>query len=151
MVGIALIAFLDACQASTCLLAIQAGAEDCRSILPVQEQHRQGLALLEPLHWCPDSFEEGKFLVTNVVCVACLQKWAAQEDVVYARPLASAGDHVTSVEDGLPTWVCEVMVTKPTMEEALQFVRNVETDVDARVVITSADAAKKAVPDCLGP
>lgn len=59
---------------------------------------------------------------------------------------------MTCVEDGLPTWVCEVMVTKPSMEAALEYVRKVESDIDRIIKITpAADNAKaqQAVPDCL--
>ena len=80
------------------------------------------------------------------------QKWATREDVVYARPLVKAGDSVVSVEDGLPTWVCEVMVTKPTMQQAIDFVKGVETDIDDVIIITPEaefNKAKRAVPDCL--
>ncbi|KAK9804152.1 hypothetical protein WJX73_005604 [Symbiochloris irregularis] len=80
------------------------------------------------------------------------EEWDGQEDVVYCRPLVKAGDSVTSVEDGLPTWVCEVMVTKPTMEKALEYVRKVESDIDSIIKITPAAQnarAQQAVPDCL--
>jgi hypothetical protein len=30
------------------------------------------------------------------------------------------------VADGLPTWVCELMVVKPTVQEAIDFVKHIE-------------------------
>jgi len=39
------------------------------------------------------------------------------------------------VEDGLPTWVCEVMVRKPTVEAAIQFVSEIEADFQASMRI----------------
>ena len=83
-----------------------------------------------------------------------VQEWARQEDVVYARPLVRAGERVTSVEGGLPTWVAEVMVTKPHLDAALDFVRRVETEIDRVILITpdrDSHRARQAVPDCLSP
>lgn len=34
------------------------------------------------------------------------------------------------VEDGLPTWVCELMVVKPTVQEAIDFVQSIEKAMD---------------------
>ena len=50
-------------------------------------------------------------------------------DVLYARPLVAAGDRVTCVDDGMPTWVAELMVAKPTVEAAIEFVQQIEASV----------------------
>jgi hypothetical protein len=36
---------------------------------------------------------------------------------------------VTCVADGLPTWVCELMVVKPTVVEAIDFIKAIEADM----------------------
>ena len=36
---------------------------------------------------------------------------------------------VVCKEDGLPTWVCQVLVTKPTLAEAIQWVTEIEEDI----------------------
>ena len=59
-----------------------------------------------------------------------LAKWATHPDVLYARPLVPAGSKVTCVDDGLPTWVCEIMVVKPTVEEAVEFIKGIEAALD---------------------
>lgn len=41
-----------------------------------------------------------------------------------------AGEKVVCVEDGLPTWVCELMVIKPTVDEAIEFIKQIETELD---------------------
>jgi len=46
--------------------------------------------------------------------------------VLYVRPLVAEGQKVTAVTDGMPTWVAEVMVKKPTIEEAIEFVTAIE-------------------------
>ena len=63
-----------------------------------------------------------------------LQKYEAHPDVLYARPLVAAGEKVTAVEDGMPTWVAELMVEKPTVEEAIDFVQQIERETVVPVV-----------------
>ena len=55
--------------------------------------------------------------------------------VLYARPLVDAGSSVVCVEDGLPTWVCELMVTKPDIHEAIEFVKAIEQEIQAAMPI----------------
>jgi hypothetical protein len=55
----------------------------------------------------------------------CEQDWEEHPDVIYARPLVSVGEKVICVEDGLPTWVAEIMVKRPTVEDAIQFVNEI--------------------------
>lgn len=54
--------------------------------------------------------------------------------MLYARPLVEKGQKVTSVTDGMPTWVCELMVVKPTIEEAIEFVKAIEAGLDIPIV-----------------
>jgi hypothetical protein len=41
-----------------------------------------------------------------------------------------AGSKVVCVADGLPTWVCELMVVKPTVQEAIDFVTSIDASLD---------------------
>lgn len=59
-----------------------------------------------------------------------LEPWQDHADVLYARALVPAGSKVVCVEDGLPTWVCELMVVKPTVQEAIDFVNEIERQLD---------------------
>ena len=43
------------------------------------------------------------------------------------------GSKVVCVEDGLPTWVCEVMAAKPTLEEAVAFVKEIESGLQVPI------------------
>ena len=43
-------------------------------------------------------------------CCVRAQKFQDDPQVVYCRALAAKGSKVTSVEDGLPTWVAEVRI-----------------------------------------
>ena len=40
-------------------------------------------------------------------------------DVVYAKPLVAIGTEVCGPKEGLPTWVADIMISKPTPQEAL--------------------------------
>ena len=46
--------------------------------------------------------------------------------MLYVRPLVNKGQKVTAVTDGMPTWVAELMVKKPSVEEAITFVTAIE-------------------------
>lgn len=68
-------------------------------------------------------------------CVfSLLQKWENHPDVLYAHYLVQAGQKCTAVTDGMPTWVCELMVTKPSVEEAIEFIKSIEADIDIPIV-----------------
>mmetsp|Transcript_14843 Transcript_14843/g.44835 ORF Transcript_14843/g.44835 Transcript_14843/m.44835 type:complete len:618 (-) Transcript_14843:511-2364(-) len=64
-----------------------------------------------------------------------LKEWEAHPDVLYAHPLVEAGKKVTGGGDGMPTWVCEFMVTKPTVEEAIEFVTHIEHSLQGTIPI----------------
>eukprot|EP00887_Chlorella_sp_A99_P000177 scaffold13.g177.t1 len=49
--------------------------------------------------------------------------------VLYARPLVEPGSRVVCVEDGLPTWVCELMVTSPDIHDAIAKVKGMEVEI----------------------
>ena len=55
-----------------------------------------------------------------------VQEWQEHPDVLYATPLIAAGQGVVGPEDGMPTWVCELMVIRPTVEEAIEFMTAIE-------------------------
>ena len=58
-----------------------------------------------------------------------MQEWAQHPDVLYAHALVQAGQRVTGPEDGMPTWVAEMMVSKPTVQEAIDFITSIEQSV----------------------
>ncbi len=72
-----------------------------------------------------------EFNRASVRAAVAEQEWAAHPDVLYAHPLVEAGKRVTGGGDGMPTWVCEFMVTKPTVEEAIEFVTQIEQSLQA--------------------
>ena len=61
------------------------------------------------------------------------QEWQEHPDVLYATPLAMPGQKVVGPQDGMPTWVCEFMVVKPTVEEAIEFVTAVEKSLQVPI------------------
>jgi hypothetical protein len=60
----------------------------------------------------------------------CAQKWQSHPDVLYAHYLVDAGGNVTGGADGMPTWVCELMVTKPNIDEAIDFVTKLVDELE---------------------
>jgi hypothetical protein len=42
---------------------------------------------------------------------------------------------VTCVEDGLPTWLCELMVSRGNIHEAIQYVKQIEQEIQQALVI----------------
>lgn len=51
-----------------------------------------------------------------------------QPGVVWARPLVKVGDRIVGPAEGLPTWLCDVFVTRSTAKEALDFVLKWEAE-----------------------
>jgi len=57
------------------------------------------------------------------------------KDVLYARALAASKSKVVCASDGLPTWICELMVTKSSVDEAIEYVKKVEEEIQKAIVI----------------
>lgn len=62
-----------------------------------------------------------------------LEKWQSHPDVLYAHYLVDAGGNVTGGADGMPTWVCELMVTKPNIDEAIDFVTKLVDELEVPI------------------
>ena len=43
---------------------------------------------------------------------------------------------VVCVEDGLPTWLCEMMVTRGDIHDAIAYVKQIESEIQKTIVIT---------------
>merc|ERR1719221_1494540 len=48
------------------------------------------------------------------------------EGVVWAKPLAKAGDRCIGPAEGLPTWLCDLFVAQRTAKDALKFLQDIE-------------------------
>ncbi|KAF8057917.1 hypothetical protein HT031_005863 [Scenedesmus sp. PABB004] len=59
-----------------------------------------------------------------------LEPWAELPGTIYARALVAPGDKVVCVADGMPSWVCEICVERPTVRQAINFVKQVEREID---------------------
>jgi carnosine synthase len=62
-----------------------------------------------------------------------IEQLNSQEGVVWAKPLCSAGDSVVGPADGLPTWLCEICVAKPTAKEALAYLFKLEAEFPVEI------------------
>lgn len=72
-----------------------------------------------------------------------LAKYQDDPDVLYARPLVQPNSKVVCVEDGLPTWVCEMMVKKKTVDEAISYIKKMEEEIQRVIPIDPLPAKKK--------
>jgi carnosine synthase len=59
----------------------------------------------------------------------CILDLASKDGVVWAKPLVRSGDKVVGPADGLPTWVADLCVTKPTAKEALEYLLKLEKEL----------------------
>ncbi|KAL4430749.1 hypothetical protein ABPG75_006005 [Micractinium tetrahymenae] len=64
-----------------------------------------------------------------------LNPYQGRPDVLYANPLVEAGERVVCVRDGLPTWICEFMVSRGNIHEAIEYVKQIEQEVQKAMVI----------------
>lgn len=53
--------------------------------------------------------------------------------VVWAKPLVRQGAKATGPQDGLPTWLADLLVTRPTSKEALAFLKELEAEEPVKV------------------
>lgn len=53
--------------------------------------------------------------------------------VVWAKPLTKVGIKAVGPQDGLPTWLCDLFVQRPTAKEALQFLQALEAEEPVKV------------------
>jgi len=62
-----------------------------------------------------------------------VEQIASQEGVVKAKMFCQAGDSVVGPADGLPTWLCELCVAKPTAKEALAYVLKLDAEFPVEI------------------
>lgn len=67
-------------------------------------------------------------------------KYQDMEGVLYARPLVAAGQKCTCVDDGMPTWLAEIMVSMRPVQVAIDWIQKMEQEVTSKVVITPTSA-----------
>uniref|UniRef100_A0A7S1R9F4 ATP-grasp domain-containing protein n=1 Tax=Alexandrium catenella TaxID=2925 RepID=A0A7S1R9F4_ALECA len=56
-----------------------------------------------------------------------------RENVVWAKPLVKAGAQAVGPQDGMPTWLCDLLVTGPTPKEALDFLLSLQAEEPVKV------------------
>lgn len=64
-----------------------------------------------------------------------LEKYQDKKDILYARALCEPGTKVVCAQDGLPSWVCELMVTRSTVDEAIEYVKSIEREIQGKIPI----------------
>lgn len=67
---------------------------------------------------------------------------AARPGILYCRPTVSEGAKVVCVEDGMPTWIIELMVEAHDVHTAIDIVNKLEEEITSKVVITPTPKKK---------
>lgn len=70
----------------------------------------------------------------KVVDVRGLEALRKLTDVIWAKPLVRLGAEVVGPEAGMPTWLCDLLVTGPSAKEALKFLKDREAEEPVKVV-----------------
>ena len=70
----------------------------------------------------------------GLTVIDIMQEWQSHPDVLYANSLVTVGQKVTSVQDGMPTWVAELMVRRPTVQDAIEFITHIEASLEIPIV-----------------
>lgn len=68
---------------------------------------------------------------------------AARPGILYCRPVVKEGSKVVCVDDGMPTWIVELMVEAEDVHTAIDIVNKLEEEITSQVVITPLPAKKK--------
>jgi len=63
----------------------------------------------------------------------CFTELRAHDGVLSSDPLVKAGDKVTCHANGLPTWLCLLVVSRPTSREALDYVLQLEAETPVQI------------------
>lgn len=56
-----------------------------------------------------------------------------REGVIWAKPLVEHGAEATGPEDGLPTWLCDLFVTRKDAKAALAFLQQLEAGEPVKI------------------
>jgi carnosine synthase len=65
--------------------------------------------------------------------VSGLEKLLKRDGIVWAKPLVKSGAKVVGPEEGLPTWICDLLVTRPEPKDALNLLQAIEAECPVKV------------------
>lgn len=84
---------------------------------------------LEPVAYCYiNAQSSGK-----VVDLSCMKELQGQDGIIWARPMVKPGSVVVGPADGMPTWICDVCLTKETPKEALDFLLELQNSLAIKI------------------
>uniref|UniRef100_A0A6T1HZK7 ATP-grasp domain-containing protein n=1 Tax=Alexandrium monilatum TaxID=311494 RepID=A0A6T1HZK7_9DINO len=69
----------------------------------------------------------------TVTDAGALEALRSRDGVVWAKQLARVGTKAVGPQEGLPTWLCDLLVTAPTSKEALDFLQSLEAEEPVKV------------------
>jgi len=70
----------------------------------------------------------------RLVSSDCINDLRSLKNVVWALPLVHSGDEVVGPDQGLPTWLCLLVVTGNSQQEALDYVLSLESELPVQIV-----------------
>merc|ERR1712137_1000490 len=84
---------------------------------------------LAPVAYCYVN-AQGSGKVADLTCLCALQQ---DDDVIWAKPLVRPGSVVVEPEEGMPTWICDLCVTKPSAKEASDFLAELQSSLQFQI------------------
>jgi len=65
--------------------------------------------------------------------LSCLEEFQNKDGVIWAKPLVKPGAVVVGPEHGLPTWICDLCVTRQSPKEALEFLLELQRAMQSQI------------------
>eukprot|EP00438_Fugacium_kawagutii_P019522 Skav235655 [mRNA] locus=scaffold358:773918:776398:+ [translate_table: standard] len=91
----------------------------CRPFIPSKDPPGGGVA------YC-DINAEVSGVLQNLDFLASLQQ---KDGIVWAKPYVKAGSQVVGPQDGLPTWIAEIVVQRRNANEALAYLQKIQDEI----------------------
>lgn len=91
----------------------------CRPFIPSKDPPGGGVA------YCDINAEQSGIL-QNLDFLASLQQ---KDGIIWAKPYVKAGTQVVGPQDGLPTWIAEIVVQRRNANEALAYLQKIQDEI----------------------
>merc|ERR1712113_388006 len=69
----------------------------------------------------------------KIKSVECIEALREKDGVWVANPLVNAGDEIVGEGDGLPSWLCMLIVTGSTSQESLKYALDLEAELPVEI------------------
>jgi len=69
----------------------------------------------------------------KLLCTECFEALRTRNGVISSDPLVHAGTTVVGRQDGLATWLCQLVVSQPSSKDALDYVLKLEEELEVQI------------------